>query len=382
MTRLPLAALGAALLLLPQAAGAQIRSAVRAQAVYEAYTFEYAAGADGKIAEFAVPVGIDLSFGRRLDLTISSGFISMDLDSASAHSKVYGMIDTELRLGYNVIPGRLVAIVSGALPTGARPDAAERGIVGIVASDVIGLAIPALGTGGRLGGGLVGAVPVGRFALGLGATYTYPFQYQPVNGTADTLQPGSEVRARVGLEGPLARRTFLRAATVFAIRSQDEFNRVPQPEIGQRFIGYLEVRQGVGRQMELTVYGYDVLRASPGFENTGVGQAYLPPGNLLVLGLRHLVPASRTLSIAPRAEWRMSTEKPATAFDANNYPTGFGSLRKVGSSVRVGVDVRQALGRQFMLQLLGSGLFGEIRPAGTDVSLSGWRAGFIVTYRP
>jgi hypothetical protein len=153
-----------------------------------------------------------------------------------------------------------------------------------------------------------------------------------------------------------------------------------QPTNTNRFVGYLEVRQGFGN-MQTTVYGYDVYRSEPGFEGTAVGLAYLPPGNLLTLGFRHLIPASRSLSILPRAEWRMSTLRIETGTDANENPT-FGALRKAGQSLRLGVDVTRVLSRGLTAELRGSGLFGEVLPLGLNVSTSGWRASFILTYRP
>jgi hypothetical protein len=350
-------------------AEAQVRTTVRAQTSYESYTFDpglpYAT-----VAEFAIPVGIDLSFGRRVDVTLSTGYVSLDISPDSVYSRVSGMIDTEARIGINIIPGRLIAVITGAVPTGTKVDSAQSTLLAPIASDVIGFAVPTLGAGGSLGGGFVGAVPVGKFALGLGATYSYPFSYQPFQDWDAELIPGSELRARVGIEGPAARTTYVRFAGVFAVRAKDEFGGAVQPGIGQRFIGYGEMVQGLG-SMQLTLYAFDVYRGQPSIEGTALGAAILPKGNLIAAGFRHAIPVTRSFSVAPRAEWRMSTVADTTAGS---------SLTKAGSSIRLGVDARQTFSPGVSLALFGSGLFGDIRPTGgADIPLSGWRAGLMLS---
>jgi len=368
MTRRALLPLAVLPLVLPAGRGhAQVRTVVRAQTVVESYRFDpglpYA-----RVTEFAVPVGIDLTLGRRVDVTLSSGYVSLDLSPDSAFARVSGMIDTEARIGFNILPGRLIMVIRGAIPTGTKVDSAQAAVLAPIASDVIGFAIPTLGGGGSLGGGFVGAVPVGRYAVGVGATYSYGFTYEPFHDSSVELVPGSEFRARLGLEGPLARTTYMRVAGVFASRAKDEFGGLRQPGVGQRYIGYAEIVQGVGR-MQLTLYGFDVYRGRPSVEGSAVGPAILPKGNLIAAGFRHAIPVTRSFSVAPRAEWRMSTTADTTAGS---------SLKKAGSSIRVGLDVRQAFSPGVSLALFGSGLFGDIRPAGgADIPLSGWRAGLM-----
>lgn len=351
----------------PGAAQAQLRTTVRAQTIVESYAFDPGLGYS-KVVEFAVPVGIDLAFGRRVNVTLSSGYVSLEVQPDADFAGVHGMIDTQARIGINLIPGRLITVITGSVPTGIKVDRDQAAVLGPIASDVIGFAIPGLGSGGSVGGGLIGALPVGRYAVGLGATYSYGFTYRPFQNDDVELVPGSELRARLGIEGPLARTTYLRVATVFSSRARDEFAGAVQPGIGQRVVGYAELVQGLGR-MQLTLYGFDVYRGKPAVEGTLVGPAVLPKGNLIAAGFRHLIPVTRQFSVAPRAEWRMSTQA--------DEATGSG-LKKAGSSLRIGFDARQTFSPGATLSLFGSGLFGSIRPGGgADVPLSGWRAGLM-----
>jgi hypothetical protein len=288
----------------------------------------------------------------------------------------------------NVVPGRLIAIVSGAVPTGVKSvDQQEVSILAALASDVIGFAVPSIGSGGTVGGGLVAAVPVGRFALGLGATYTYPLSYQPLVGSSDEIRPGAEIRGRAGLEGPLGRTTYLRVATVVARRSKDEFGGATQNGVGTRVIGYLELAQGFGNT-QLTIYGYDVYRGSPQLEATAVGQAILAKGNLIAGGLRFSLPVTARLSIVPRAEFRYSTQAPGSFTDTSNPPDGTpdtfvqGPMEKAGSSLRFGLDARQRLADAVAVVLNGGFLTGNISQSGTDIGLSGFRFGLLLEVTP
>ena len=370
MTRALLFLSAAAWLLGAGPASAQVTSRIRASGFYERYTFD----SGPRISELTVPVGVDVSVGRYLDVTLSTGFVALDLrgDDPAFEEKLSGALDTELRLGVNLIPGRLIAIVNGAVPTGIKSvDSGDVAILVALSSDVIGFAVPTVGSGGTVGGGLVGALPLGKFALGLGATYSYPLSYQPLVGSADEVKPGSEVRARAGIEGPLARQTYLRVAGVFAWRDKDELGGVTQPGVGSRLIGYVELGQGFGNT-QLTVYGFDVYRGGPRTEGTGVGLAVLPKGNLLAGGFRVSIPVSQSFSVAPRAEYRYATAAPDTA----------SALEKSGSSFRVGLDLRQVITPKVSLALAGSGVFGDVMQGTTAVDFSGFRAGLVLEVRP
>lgn len=362
----------------------QIVSRVRVSSFYENYSFDPGL-AFTKAGELTVPVGIDLSLGRIASATISSGFVRADLTSADTtllgNQALSGILDTEIRLSFNVVPGRLLAVVSGAIPTGIKSvsDSAVS-VLGAIASDVIGFAVPTLGSGGGVGGGLVGALPVGKMALGIGATYNYPLAYQPVLGQPAEVKPGAELRTRAGLEGPLGRTTYLKVAGVFALRRKDAYADTTRNGVGPRLIGYAELNQGFGN-MQLTLYGYDVYRSAPQLEPSAFGQVVLPKGNLIVGGLRYAVPASRTFEIAPKVEYRYSAEAVGEWDSASSSYVESG-LSKAGTSFRFGVDLKQQFTPQLALVLTGTGLVGTVVQAGTGIGLNGYRAGLLLEFMP
>lgn len=369
--------LGLVGLLLPAQAAAQI-ALTRARTAVLAESYEFDAGlAVREIREITVPLGLDLRLGRFADLTIASGWADVQFTSADtaqlADQSVNGVLDTELRLGINAIPGKLILLATGVIPTGIKTvEPSELAILGAIASDVIGFAAPTIGSGGSLGGGFAGALPIGRFAVGLGATYRYPLSYQPVLGDPRELRPGAEFRLRAGVEGPLARTTYVRLAGVYARRGKEELADSTRNGVGDRIIGYLAVNQQWG-PVAATVYGFDVYRGSPQIEPTAAGAAVLPKGNLLALGGRLAIALTQQTRVTPRVEYRVSAAAPDTSV------TG---LERLGDSFRFGIDVRQQITRGVAAILQGGAVTGSVVQSGTEVGLNGLRGALHLEITP
>jgi hypothetical protein len=201
--------------------------------------------------------------------------------------------------------------------------------------------------------------------------------YVPVLGETRELRPGAELKFRAGLEGPVARRTYVRVAGIFARTQKD---RISLPGVGDstknglgnRVIGYLSVNQGLGRG-SVTVYGFDVFRGDPQVEQTAIGAARLPRGNLVAGGGRIDWPVGERVVVSPQAEFRLSTAAPSDTVAA---------LEKLGQSVRAGADVRIQVARSAALVVQGSGVSGHVVQSGTRVSLSGYRASLFLEVSP
>jgi hypothetical protein len=302
---------------------------------------------------------------------------SSGTDTTFGDQQVSGLLDTEARLSVNVVPGKLVMLVTGAIPTGIKTvEPKELSILGALSSDVVGFAASNLGSGGNVGGGLVGAIPLGRWAAGFGVTFKQPMGYVPVLGEDEQLKPGNELRLRAGLEGSLARRTYLRTAAILARTSKDRIAFAGADStrngVGNRLITYLSVNQGI-RSFSLTAYAFDVLRGDPQIEQTAVGAAVLPRGNVLAVGGRLDIPLGAATNIAPTAEWRVSAAAPDAAA---------ASLERLGSSVRFGVDVRHRVARSAALVLQGAGTSGHIMQTDQRVSISGYRVALHLELSP
>jgi hypothetical protein len=371
---LALTALGAtALAASIDAQGISVRSAV----LFESYSFDSGL-VFTDVSEMTVPVTVDVPLGRAATFTMSSGFASVGLTSAVpsqlADQSASGMLDTEMRLAYNVIPGRLILLVTGTVPSGMKTLAQdELFVLGPLSSDIIGFSAPSLGSGGGVGGGFAGAFPLGSWALGLGGTFRLPMGYEPVAGRPSQLQPGSEFRTRVGLEGPLARRTYVRLAGVYAQRGKDAVSDSLRHGIGNRIISYLALSQGIGARNNLTLYGFTVYRGGPQVEASALGAALLPRGMLIASGGRLNIGIGQNSALSPRAEYRVS----ASATDTTDT-----KLRHAGRSLRAGVDLRLGMGRAAVLVLQSDAVLGSVVQAGADVGLGGFRFGLQLELRP
>jgi len=328
-----------------------------------------------KIRQYTVPVGVTVPIGRRGHVALSTGFTSVELFSADKtqlnDQYVNGVIDTELRIGWNAIPNRLMLIATGTIPTGITAvQTPELSVLGALASDIIGFTAPSLGAGGGVGFGFAGAIPIGRWALGIGATARETFRYEAVAG-AQRLKPGSEARVRVGLEGSLGQRTYVRVAGVLAHRRKDIIGDSTVNGIGNRLVGHLSVNHGISNTM-LVAYVFDVFRDNPQIEPTAVGAAILPRGNLFGAGLNWVIPAWRMV-VTPKAEFRYSRQAQLE---------GDGALQRAGQSLRLAVDLRYPIGQRFAVVGQGSWVTGYLVQGGADVGFWGTRGSIHAEWRP
>ena len=366
---LPLAMLG----LMSSPVVAQIPIGFRTAVLVESYTFD--AGLPfRRLTEVTVPIGIDIQVGDRGSLAISTGYVTVDLSSRTEPDQtVSGALDTQLRFTWSVIPGRLLLIANGSIPTGdATVTQEELTVLGGLASDIIGFAGSNLGSGGNVGGGFSGAIPVGRWAIGLGATYRNELKFRPVVGQANKLDPGDEVQIRTGIEGPIGRNSYLRVASIYSMRTDDEVGSVTQNGVGDRIVNYISLNQRIG-STALTLYGFDVFRTNPQIEATGVGSAILPRGNLLAAGMRWGFRLGVRTSVTPWAELRDSR---TARSDVDT------KLRVAGRSFRAGLDLRHELSRHFALVLQGDGITGFVKSEGNSVDFTGFRFAFHSEWTP
>lgn len=357
----------AALSAVPGALAAQ-QMTVRTSALFESYSFE--AGLPfRRVSEFTLPVTLTYGLGRYGNIAVSTGYAAVDLKSSDqvqlANQSLSGVLDTEARLTVNVVPGRLVALVTGAAPTGVKTVAFEElSVLGAISSDIIGFSTNDFGSGGNVGAGFAGAVPLGKMAVGFGGTFRRPLSYQPVLGASDHLRPGSEFRLRTGIEGPIARRTYLRVAGIYARRDKDQVDGVSRHAVGNRIIGYGSVNHGIG-SVQAMLYAFDVFRASPQIEQTATGAAFLPRGNLLGVGGEASIPVGFTSRVVPKIEFRHSAAAPDTSVTA---------LERLGTSLRLGVDFRARVTQRVEVVVHAGGFTGSVRQSGKDVGITGYRA--------
>jgi hypothetical protein len=347
---------------------AQDAERLRMSAITESYSF----GSGYPIrsmSQTTLPVTLDVSLGRRASLVLSTGFMSVSLrgvDSTGTFALDQNTpLDTELRLDVSVVPQRLVAFLAGTVPTSRQTiEESDLSILVGLTNDAVGFSVPTFGSGGNVATGFSAAVPVGSFALGVAATGVYSFAYQPVVSRPAELQPGAEARLRLGIEGPLSTRTYLRTAASLVMRQRDELDGFAGHTLGRRLITYVSVEQGLGPAM-LGLYVFDVFRGTPQLEPTAAGVAVLPRGNLLVAGSNIALVLGRHTSLVPGIEYRVSTAA-ATAESTE--------LLRQSSSFRASAELRHRLRAPLTLIVRGEGALGEAVDGATYYDMRGYRA--------
>jgi hypothetical protein len=336
----------------------------RTGVVYQSYVLGSGLAFD-RISQLVVPVTVSQRFGQRFTLDLATAFATASVRTVGGTIDRSGVVDTDLRAAFSVVPGRVVLTLIGTLPTGQEtvPDTTLP-LYGATATDLLGFMAPSFGGGGAFTGGLASAWKLGdAWAVGTGVSYRYAASYVPITG-GDELSPGGEARLRVGVEGPLAGGAYFRGAVVYSAAAHDEFAGGQESATGDRVLVYAAVNVPLGRGA-LSLYGWDMRRMRPrGLGGTAIAT---PRGNALALGARLDRPLSPSLTLAPSLEVRHEL-------------SGYERLELLGYLVRPGADLRWRLSDQAALALQASVAIGSIQDEGTTVSLLGPRAGVLLEW--
>ncbi len=371
MTRATPACFAILMVISPLQARAQVR--VEGAVLYESYSFDggFAIGGTPEVSavsQVSLPFTLAFPLGPQAHLTASGGLVRTELTPASGSSAiepVTGPTDTEFRVEVQLVPDHLLFIATGAAPTGQGSlNAQQTAVLTVLVQDVLGFSTRSLGSGGRYGGGIAGAVQAGKMAFGVAGTYTRYGSYEPVVGTGRQLAPAGELRLRAGLEGPVGSGGYLRLAGIFGRRGRDRVNGEALVESSNRLAAYFSY-DGRVRNGSLLLYAYDLYRAGAQLE----GAALLPKANLIAAGLQITLPLARDTRLLPRVELRRSDQ---AAGDAD-------VLEKLGTSVRFGADLRQRLSEGATLVLEANGLAGSlvsgVAASDGSIGVSGYRLG-------
>lgn len=364
----------------PIALDAQVQVRTNGGPIWESYSFDEGLVYED-LSEFSFPVVVDVRFGERTSLVLSSGFASVSATAVPGTPaddvSISGLLDTEARLTYELLPRTLSLIVSGILPTGVTEIAtAQSSALGLIASEVLDFSIVRLGSGGGVGVGFVGAVPVGDLALGLGATFNTSGEFAPIADGPD-YRPGTEFRIRAGLEGPVARATYLRVAGIYALRGADEVAGVSPGDPGGQFSLYGAVEQGLGSST-LGGYAFASGRSEPSLGQTPVGLNVLPESRTYAVGTFLSVPLRTADVLTPRVEYRSNSVVPLS--DPG------GDFETLGRGFRVGADYRLGLPGASDLVFHGDYFTGDVGDPvtvgmGDLVGVGGYRLGVRLEWR-
>jgi hypothetical protein len=332
----------------PAAGGGNV---ARTGTVFDGYYFG-SGFAVAHIVEWTVPVGLSHRLGSRVTVDLSSAYAHASAATTGGHLEVSGATDTDVRLSWAAVSGRLIVTLAGTLPTGKqRVDSAAVPLLSALGTELFGFSTPSFGGGGGATGGFATAFKLGdRWAGGVGGSFRWRAGYTPLAGGGD-LEPGGEGRARLGIEGSVGGGGYFRGAAVVATSGTDTLAAGRRSISGARLLIYSGLSLPAGRG-NLSLYAYDRYRLRPSGYDTSVVQ--VPRGNVVALGARLERPLSAAWTFTPNVEFRDEL-----ADDPQS-----GSLVLLGWLLRPGVDVRYRASGAVAVLLQGQAAFGRLATSG------------------
>lgn len=336
--------------------------------VFESYSFGSGL-AFNRISEMTVPMSITQRVaGGRLVLDVGTAFARASVTEAGGATITHsGLVDTDLRATYSVVPGKLIFNLVGTIPTGATtvPDTTIP-LFGATATDLLGFMTPGFGSGGGVSAGFASAFKMGQnWAIGTGASYRYGASYIPVKGGTEML-PGGEIRGRLGIEGPFGGGKYFRGALVYTTTAANDLGGGEQSTIGDRVLGYVAVSMPFGAS-HLSLYGWEMRRLRAR-DFDAPGTIARPRGNVLALGGRLDRPMGPKTTLSPSLEFRHELTGPGPRMEL------------LGLLLRAGSDLRYRLSDRATAVVQAQFAFGTLHDEGTSVSITGPRLGAVIEW--
>jgi hypothetical protein len=161
-----------------------------------------------QISEMAIPIFVVMPVTSTFSLDLGTAFASATAKSTGGtqaiSSSISGLTDTQIRATMNLGTDLVVLTAGVNIPTGrSTADTSEQAAAALIGNDFLVFPISSMGSGFGGTGGLAFAKPFGEWNLGAGVSVrqSMPFNpYEDPSGTKLRYSPGTETRARLGLD--------------------------------------------------------------------------------------------------------------------------------------------------------------------------------------
>ena len=269
-------------------ARAQSPSDVDARLAPQFVSYQVHEPADESIAELAIPIFVGIPIGSRLSFDIGTAYASARVTSGAVRSEISGLTDTQIRGSYT-FGGDFVVLTAGvSLPTGRSSVTLDQLLAaGRIGNDFLSFPVSEMGTGLAATGGIAIAQPLGDWSIGAGVAVRRSRAYEPFDLPGETFryQPGNELRARLGVDRPVAAGRLAVGVTYAAFGREDAGGSAYNT--GDRVIAQGQLTGLIGGQ-DYTIAAYNVFRG-PGAYASGERAGRENIANLfLSLGLHTL----------------------------------------------------------------------------------------------
>lgn len=344
-------------LLSAPALGAQDASSLSPSASVQmvSYTLKRG-GAENRISELVVPIAGMYRLTDRVSFDIATAYARATNNSTGApESRISGLTDTQVRASW-VFGDDAIVLTGGVnLPTGqATATESQFRAAGQIGNDFLLFPISSMGSGLAATGGIAVARPLGSWNVGAGASFRYASEYEPYefNNVRSRYQPGSEYRARLGVDRPIGAGRFVLGTTYSGFGSDQaggqSFNT------GNRLIVQAGFDDALGAS-HYTISAWNLHRTS----GTHADGTKAPAENIANAMVGFAIPVG-AMSLEPSLEARMLSRSSsgATVSGGNS-----------GHMETAGLRARWTLGP---LQVAPGATYSLGRLEGYD--LTGWRA--------
>ena len=355
----------------------------RAQSLFDAelrlapqfIQYRLRAPADETITELALPLYVTIPAGSRLSFDVGTAYARAQVTSGGVRSEINGLTDTQIRGNFTIGSDFVVLTAGVSLPTGQSSVTLDQlTAAGRIGNDFLGFPISNMGTGLAATGGIAVARPLGDWSVGAGVSMRRSRAYEPFDLPGQTFryQPGNEIRARIGVDRPLAAGRVALGVTYAAFGREDAGGSAYNT--GDRVIAQGTLTGLLGEN-DYTVSAYNLFRA-PGEYASGDRAGRENIANLfLSLGVRALGTV-----VEPSLELRHWLQH---VYDTPGEGTGEVARSQSSHLATVGLRVRANVGGLTLYPSAGYTLAGTLATEdeeGRPVSagLSGFRFALVL----
>lgn len=161
------------------------------------------------ISEFTTPIFVVIPVSSMINFDVGTAYATARVvpngSNSEQPSTISGLTDTQVRA--NLMLGNdFVVLTAGInLPSGRETATQAQQLAAFrIGNDFLSFPISNMGTGLGATGGVAIARPIGSWNLGLGGSFRQSAAYDPfvANGVKQRFEPGSEYRARIGVDHP------------------------------------------------------------------------------------------------------------------------------------------------------------------------------------
>ncbi|MDA1080236.1 MAG: hypothetical protein O2973_00955 [Gemmatimonadetes bacterium] len=156
------------------------------------------------VTQLSVPLAFILPVSERFTIDLSSSWANSRVSSNGVESsKISGLTDTQLRGNLSFFDNTAIITLGVNVPTGMYevPDAQQEA-AGQIGSQFLLYPVSSMGSGSAITSGLALAKTWGEWNVGFAGSFRYssPFDAYKVQDAVLRFEPGSESRARIGLD--------------------------------------------------------------------------------------------------------------------------------------------------------------------------------------